>query len=200
MRSLNGSRVINEILRLVPNVDVFRDALRCIKLWAQSRQSHRVSILLSDIPHRACYLFKREWLPRWCGLGNVGSSCLSIVSKCCCWCRREPVLRDHGQMVSRMLYNTLSVYLNLSKGVASTRAPQAHRGRSSASPRLESKGTSNRSNSDNASLQEVGTVVSARQSSPHAHHHTSLSIYVRYAQRHGVDTSNQEGRVSTRYS
>jgi len=31
-----GSRVIDEILRLVPNVQVFRDALRCIKLWAQS--------------------------------------------------------------------------------------------------------------------------------------------------------------------
>ncbi|KAH9943189.1 polymerase [Epithele typhae] len=37
VRSLNGSRVINEILRLVPNVAVFRDALRCIKLWAQRR-------------------------------------------------------------------------------------------------------------------------------------------------------------------
>jgi len=37
VRSLNGSRVIDEILRLVPNVQVFRDALRCIKLWAQKR-------------------------------------------------------------------------------------------------------------------------------------------------------------------
>ena len=37
IRSLNGSRVTDEILRLVPNVPVFRDALRCIKLWAQSR-------------------------------------------------------------------------------------------------------------------------------------------------------------------
>ncbi|KAI0776173.1 polymerase [Trametes elegans] len=37
VRSLNGSRVINEILNLVPNVDVFRDALRCVKLWAQRR-------------------------------------------------------------------------------------------------------------------------------------------------------------------
>ncbi|KAH9855062.1 polymerase [Lenzites betulinus] len=37
IRSVNGSRVINEILRLVPNVDVFRTALRCIKLWAQKR-------------------------------------------------------------------------------------------------------------------------------------------------------------------
>ncbi|PFH47805.1 hypothetical protein AMATHDRAFT_66822 [Amanita thiersii Skay4041] len=37
VRSLNGSRVTDEILRLVPNVQVFRDALRCIKLWAQRR-------------------------------------------------------------------------------------------------------------------------------------------------------------------
>jgi len=29
--------VTDEILRLVPNVQVFRDALRCIKLWAQRR-------------------------------------------------------------------------------------------------------------------------------------------------------------------
>ncbi|KAJ3903234.1 poly-A polymerase [Lentinula edodes] len=37
VRSLGGSRVANEILRLVPNVQVFRDSLRCIKLWAQRR-------------------------------------------------------------------------------------------------------------------------------------------------------------------
>ena len=30
-----GSRVNDEILRLVPNVQVYRDSLRCIKLWAQ---------------------------------------------------------------------------------------------------------------------------------------------------------------------
>ncbi|CAE6461488.1 unnamed protein product [Rhizoctonia solani] len=37
VRSLGGSRVTNDILRLVPNQDVFRDSLRCIKLWAQRR-------------------------------------------------------------------------------------------------------------------------------------------------------------------
>ena len=34
---IQGSRVTDEILRLVPNVDVFRDALRCIKLWAKRK-------------------------------------------------------------------------------------------------------------------------------------------------------------------
>ncbi|KAI9280742.1 Poly(A) polymerase central domain-containing protein [Sporodiniella umbellata] len=34
IRSLNGTRVADDILRLVPNVDTFRTALRCIKLWA----------------------------------------------------------------------------------------------------------------------------------------------------------------------
>ncbi|KAG8733692.1 polynucleotide adenylyltransferase [Ceratobasidium sp. 423] len=37
VRSLGGSRVTDDILRLVPNQDVFRDSLRCIKLWAQRR-------------------------------------------------------------------------------------------------------------------------------------------------------------------
>ncbi|KAF9226885.1 Poly(A) polymerase [Gyrodon lividus] len=37
VRSLNGSRVNDEILRLVPNVQIYRDSLRCIKLWAQRR-------------------------------------------------------------------------------------------------------------------------------------------------------------------
>ncbi|KAJ7130989.1 poly-A polymerase [Mycena filopes] len=37
VRSLGGSRVTDEILRLVPNPQVFRDSLRCIKLWAQRR-------------------------------------------------------------------------------------------------------------------------------------------------------------------
>lgn len=30
-----GTRLTDELLRLVPNVQPFRDALRCIKLWAQ---------------------------------------------------------------------------------------------------------------------------------------------------------------------
>ncbi|GAA6061700.1 hypothetical protein JCM10212_005992 [Sporobolomyces blumeae] len=37
VRSLGGSRVTDEMLRLVPDVSVFREALRTIKLWAQRR-------------------------------------------------------------------------------------------------------------------------------------------------------------------
>lgn len=35
--SLNGSRVTDEILNLVPNVETFHSALRCIKYWAKRR-------------------------------------------------------------------------------------------------------------------------------------------------------------------
>lgn len=54
-----GSRVIDEILRLVPNVQVFRDALRCIKLWAQRVSPYidqRTLRLISSLL-RAGYLF-----------------------------------------------------------------------------------------------------------------------------------------------
>lgn len=37
MRALNGTRVTDEILQVVPKPTVFKHALRCIKMWAQQR-------------------------------------------------------------------------------------------------------------------------------------------------------------------
>lgn len=37
MRSLNGTRVTDEIMELVPKTTTFKHALRCIKMWAQQR-------------------------------------------------------------------------------------------------------------------------------------------------------------------
>lgn len=37
LRCLNGTRVTDEILTLVPQVKTFRHALRAIKLWAQRK-------------------------------------------------------------------------------------------------------------------------------------------------------------------
>jgi poly(A) polymerase len=35
LRSINGVRIVPQILRLVPNPETFRVALRCFKLWAK---------------------------------------------------------------------------------------------------------------------------------------------------------------------
>lgn len=93
-----GSRVTDEILRLVPNVQVFRDALRCIKLWAQSAHLLRSGDVVS-LPLRACNIFKRQRLSWWCGLGNARSANMSALPKCPSGCRRQPVFHHHVPMV-----------------------------------------------------------------------------------------------------
>ena len=40
IRSLNGCRVTELILKLVPNTETFQSTLRCIKLWSKNRGIH----------------------------------------------------------------------------------------------------------------------------------------------------------------
>lgn len=95
-----GSRVVNEILRLVPNVQVFRDSLRCIKLWAQRKTASFACTTPEVHSHnRTCYLFQRKWFLWRCRLGHRGSSCMSIVSQRRCGCHRQSVLRHHASLV-----------------------------------------------------------------------------------------------------
>ncbi len=48
LRSLNGTRVTDEILELVPQKTTFRTALRGIKLWAQSESTPTNSVWIID--------------------------------------------------------------------------------------------------------------------------------------------------------
>lgn len=107
LRSVSGSRVTDEILRLVPNKDVFRDALRTIKLWAGSALCcgtifvlcgrRRLMRFLND---RTCNLLQCHGLPRWCSLGYAYSQNLPALSKHERRWHHLASVRHSGQMVS----------------------------------------------------------------------------------------------------
>ncbi|KAJ3137769.1 polynucleotide adenylyltransferase [Geranomyces variabilis] len=92
VRSLNGSRVTDEILRLVPNIDAFRIALRCIKLWAKRRAIYSNvmgffgGVAWAILVARVCQLYPNA------AAGAIVSKFFRIMHK---WSWPQPVLLKH---------------------------------------------------------------------------------------------------------
>lgn len=84
VRSLGGSRVTDAILRLVPDVSVFREALRTVKLWAKREcpaPLRRAADGLTSFPsYRASDLQQQDGILRWSSMGYVGSTDMPAVS------------------------------------------------------------------------------------------------------------------------
>ena len=77
VRSLNGSRSTDAVLRLVPNVHVFRDALRAIKYWAQRWWTLDARFGTECSFNRTGDLFQRQRIP---GRHSVGVACRQSLS------------------------------------------------------------------------------------------------------------------------
>jgi poly(A) polymerase Pap1 len=79
LKSLNGPRVTDEILRLVPNSSVFKHALRAVKLWAKSKIFIKGVVLTGS--RKSC-LWKYHWISRRSTTGHTCGEDLSIISQC----------------------------------------------------------------------------------------------------------------------
>jgi hypothetical protein len=120
LKSLNGPRVTDEILRLVPNSSVFKHALRAVKLWAKSTPIHLRSSLISI---RKSRLRKCHWIPRWCTAGYTCCEDLSIIPKRSECCDSDEDVQD--------LYRL---------EMAASNIPKANRGGGRLTQSMESKG------------------------------------------------------------
>ncbi|KAJ7731627.1 Poly(A) polymerase central domain-containing protein [Mycena metata] len=89
VRSVNGTRLADELLSLIPNVQVFRDALRCIKLWARRKAiSSNVNGFLGGVAWamlvaRICQLYPNAVA------GAIVARFFTVMSK---WQWPQPVL------------------------------------------------------------------------------------------------------------
>ena len=143
VRSLNGSRVTDEILRLVPNVNAFREALRTIKLWAQGKPCviSSLSCPYAEI-RRTSNIFQRYGFPWWCCLGYACRSYMSIISKRNRRRDRFSILSHYAQMASRLKHlMDLQLMQTATKELAATCCTQAYRRRHSPAKGLEPKGS-----------------------------------------------------------
>ncbi|KAJ3286808.1 polynucleotide adenylyltransferase [Borealophlyctis nickersoniae] len=88
IRSLNGSRVTDQILRLVPNIDNFRIALRCIKHWAKRRAIYSNvmgffgGVAWAIVVARVCQLYPNA------AAGNIVSKFFGLIHR---WAWPSPV-------------------------------------------------------------------------------------------------------------
>ena len=100
-RRAPGSRVTDQILRLVPNVNVFRDALRCIKLWAsRSCLPHVCSVSQPDVfCCRASNILQCERIPRRSCLGHARCAYMSTIPQCSRWRDCQSIFYYHASMV-----------------------------------------------------------------------------------------------------
>ncbi|KAF7322025.1 hypothetical protein MKEN_00725200 [Mycena kentingensis (nom. inval.)] len=103
VRSVNGTRLTDELLRLVPNVQVFRDALRCIKLWAQRKAvySNKIGYLggvaWAMLVARVCQLYPNAVA------GAIVSRFFTVMSK---WQWPQPVLLKQIEEGPLQLYQS----------------------------------------------------------------------------------------------
>jgi hypothetical protein len=147
-----GTRLTDELLRLVPNVQVFGDALRCIKLWAQRAFSFPPPPCFTcgaDSPSgKAIYSNKNGYLVgvawamlvvRICQLyphavaGAIVQRFFAVMSK---WYGRSlpPSLKIDSTHTCRLHYADLDL-----QAMAPAGAAQANRGGPAAGARVESK-------------------------------------------------------------
>lgn len=133
-------------------------------------------------------LLQRDGFPWWCGMGHVGCSDMSALSQCMCSCYCQSILQDY-----------------VSVEMATASIIETNWRWSLASACLESKGNEKQSFFDHwhtykhwqHSLFLSLLVVSCRQESSNANHHTSLSIHVRNTQRHWFDTYYHDQGIQT---